>query len=603
MPATRSIRGRGVAILAVLGVTACGGPTAPPVATQLAFSQQPTDATAGGAISPALQVEIRDANGNLVARARDPVTLAIGTNPPGGTLFGTKTVSAVGGIATFAGLSIDKAGSGYTLVASSGSLASATSAAFGISPAAVTQLLFTTEPPATVEGNVPLSPPVRVTLQDAFGNVVPTGTVTMSLDAGPWAGSALAGTLTASAASGVATFVDLRVDEPGFGYRLRASLGSAVAISAAFAAILTPSALAAGYAHTCAITVGGAYCWGKGSSGELGSVGLVSDSVPHPVAGGLTFVELSGGLSYTCGRTSSGAGYCWGANSVGELGNGSTTNSFVPVQVSGSGTAPLAFTSVGAGAGHTCGLVVGGAVYCWGAGIYGQLGNGTTTNSSTPVQVSGSGTAPLIFTTVGVGDFHTCGVTTDQAIYCWGQNVFGQLGNGSTTNSAAPVQVTASGTAPLTFTTVSGGNSHTCGVTTGNEAYCWGNNFQGQLGNGTTTSSATPVQVSTAFGALQAVSAGGFHTCAVGVRGGVACWGANSFGQLGDGTTTDRSTPLVVDIGGVSPTTVVAEGNHTCGWGGLVGSAAYCWGSNVYGELGIGTLAVAQSSRPVRIVQ
>src|SRR3989442_1601314 len=404
MLATRSIRGRGVAILAVLGVTACGGPTAPPEATQLAFSQQPTDATAGGAISPARQVEIRDANGNLVARARDPVTLAIGTNPPGGTLFGTKTVSAVGGIATFAGLSIDKAGSGYTLVASSGSLASATSAAFGISPAAVTQLLFTTEPPATVEGNVPLSPPVRVTLQDAFGNVVPTGTVTMSLDAGPWAGSALAGTLTASAASGVATFVDLRVDEPGFGYRLRASLGSAVAISAAFAAILTPSALAAGYAHTCAITVGGAYCWGKGSSGELGSVGLVSDSVPHPVAGGLTFVELSGGLSYTCG------------------------------------------------------------------------------------------------------------VTTGQGIYCWGQNVFGQLGNGSTTNSAAPVQVTASGTAPLTFTTVSGGNSHTCGVTTGNEAYCWGNNFQGQLGNGTTTSSARPVQGSTAFRAVQAVRAVGVST-------------------------------------------------------------------------------------------
>ncbi len=142
---------------------------------------------------------------------------------------------------------------------------------------------------------------------------------------------------------------------------------------------------------------------------------------------------------------------------------------------------------------HSCGLTTNGALYCWGSNALGELGNGTTTDSSTPVQVTGSGTAPLVFTSIGGGDLHTCGVTTTGALYCWGFNANGELGDGTTTNRTAPVQVASSGTAPLIFTVVSPGDTHTCGLTVANAVYCWGYGTDGELGNGARANHLTPV--------------------------------------------------------------------------------------------------------------
>lgn len=593
--------GRGVPGNATLGVNQ--------TATQLAFSVQPSNTVAGEAISPAVQVEIRDAGGVLVAGARDAVTLAIGTNPGSGTLSGTKIVNAVGGIATFSGLSIDKAGNGYTLAASSGSLTGAASTGFTVSPGTIAQLLFTTQPPANVEGNVTISPAVQVTLRDAFGNTVPTGSVTMAIGTAPWPqpGSRLSGTLTADAVNGVATFVDLRVDKPGRGYTLVASSGGASGASIPFRVRLTFNSLDAGGPvsegwHNCGVTSGGTYCWGYNFNGELGAATTSSaygDSVPVLVGGGLTFVEVAAGGEHSCGRTSGGTVHCWGRGTEGQLGNGGNANSATPVQVTGSGVGALVFTAISAGAQYTCGVTSGSAVYCWGRNGDGQLGNGGTTNTNGPALVTGSGAGLLLFTSVSAGERHTCGVTTANAAYCWGLNASGQLGDGTTMPRTTPVAVNAA----LSWAAISAGQFYTCGVTTGNVAYCWGDNVFGQLGDGTTTTRISPTAVSGTLSFTQ-ISASYDHTCGR-VGFGAYCWGRNASGQLGTSTTTNSLAPVPVvrNVGEFGFYAVSAGNAHTCGFDqfGPVGARVICWGANFVGQLGDGTHV--QRLEPVVVVQ
>ena len=204
-------------------------------ATQLAFTVQPSNATAGVALAPAIQVEIRDANANRITTATDAVTLAIGTNAGGGTLSGTVTVSAVNGIASFANVSVDKVATGYTLTAAAGSLTMATSSAFDIAPAAAAQVAFVAQP-STATAGASIAPAITVDVWDAFGNRVPSATnaVTVAIGANP-VGGTLSGTKVVSAASGIASFADLSIDKAGAGYTLTASAaGLTGATSAAF---------------------------------------------------------------------------------------------------------------------------------------------------------------------------------------------------------------------------------------------------------------------------------------------------------------------------------------------------------------------------------
>ena len=557
---------------------------------QLAFTVQPSSATAGTGIAPA--VAIQDASGNTVTSATNLVTVALGANPGGGSLSGATTLNAVNGVATFSGLSINKAGSGYTLVASSTPLTSTTSAAFTITPAAAAKLAFTGQPSSGTAG-VALAP-VAVAIQDAFGNTVTgfTGSVTMAIGNNPFGGT-LSGMTTVTASGGVAQFTDLRIDRPGIGYTLTASAGTLVGATSVTFGIgfaFTQVSAGAGGSHTCGMTTGGAaYCWGYNSYGELGDGTTTNRTSPVLVLGGLSFPQVSAGASHTCGVTTGGAAYCWGDNSYGDLGNGTTTSSVTPVAVSGG----LTFATVSAGGrvspggGHTCGLTPSGAAYCWGENGVGQLGNGTTYQSWTPVAVSSG----LTFAQVSAGVYHTCGVTTGGAAYCWGDNRSGALGNGTTYASVTPVAVSGG----LSFAAVSAGAGYTCGVTTGGAAYCWGDNNYGELGNGTTTSSVTPVAVSGGLSFTQ-VSPAGTHTCGVTTGGAAYCWGHNGSGELGNGTTTSSVTPVGVS-GGLSFTQVSSGAGHACGV--TTGGPAYCWGYNGSGELGDGM--TTNSSRPVRV--
>jgi alpha-tubulin suppressor-like RCC1 family protein len=588
--------GRGEPGNAVLTVGAA--PTAP---AQVAFSVQPTTSTAGEALSPAVEVEIRDAAGNLVTSARDAVTLALGTNPGGGTLAGTKTVTAVNGIASFSGLWIDKAAAGYALAATSGALTGATSTAFTINPGPPTKLAFGTQPGNTA-GNVVIAPAVTATISDAFGNVATSATnaVTMDFGLNIWKsvfspGARLGGTKTVNAVSGVATFSNLRVDKPGTGYTLAASAaGLTAGTSDPFAVSLAVASVRAAKMsyHTCAVTSGAPYCWGANWEGQLGdsTVTFNNDSVAGVVRGGLTFAQIVGGDGHSCGLTAAGAAYCWGANYNGQLGDNSTTRSVIPVPVSGG----MTFSMLAAGGTHTCGLV-GSSMYCWGYDGYGQLGDSLPlANQLTPVLVKGG----LSWASVSAGYYHTCGLTTGGDAFCWGADFYGQLGNDSAlTDLNKPAAVYGA----KTWSAIDGGYYHSCGVEANGAGSCWGRNFDGRLGADTVTvpvnsSQPTPRVV---FGGLtwSTIQVGWFGSCGLTTTGSAYCWGSNSSGQLGDGTFTGKPLRSLVS-GGLTFSSLGVGGDHTCG---RVGTAVWCWGYNGYGNLGDGSSS--NKNVPVQIVQ
>jgi len=319
------------------------------------------------------------------------------------------------------------------------------------------------------------------------------------------------------------------------------------------------------------------------NSGGSDLIDLVITVRGSTVAG--TNGTVAAGGSQTCALVNGGA-ECWGGNAHGQLGNGLTADSPVPVQVQGltSGVQAIA-----AGGNHTCALVSGG-VRCWGSNGHGQLGdNGSPADSPLPVQVQGltSGVQAI-----AAGSDHTCALASG-GVQCWGSNGHGQLGNGgSPTDSPVPVQVQG-----LTYgvQAVAAGGAHTCALVNGG-VQCWGSNGNGQLGNdGTPTDSPVPVQVQELTRGVQALAAGFYHSCAL-ANGGVQCWGYNGAGQLGNGAVADSHVPVQV-TGLSSGVQAIAAGyEHTCA---LVNGAVKCWGSNSNGQLGNGS--TADSHVPVQV--
>jgi hypothetical protein len=323
--------------------------------------------------------------------------------------------------------------------------------------------------------------------------------------------------------------------------------------------------LAPGLDHTCrALTVsgGGTTCWGSNRVGQLGGS-------PTP-----DFLKISAGLSYTCGLTRSGEAWCWGDNSAGQLGDNLATSRSTPTLVK----SPVSFTQLVTGSDFACGLSGVGTAYCWGENAWATLGDGTKIRHATPAPVKGG----LTFRRLMAGGHFACGIT-DNSVACWG--AIGLTIPTDAQASLGPVSLGGPETAGLAF--LAAGFTHACGLTVDGTALCVGTNSNGQLGDGTTIDRTAPVLVT---GGLHfaTLTAGNNFTCGLTADGAAYCWGASGFGQLGTPATSNGRQVVPTRVGGpVSFATIVAGQNHACG--SLTDGRTYCWGLNASGQLGDGT--------------
>ncbi len=350
-----------------------------------------------------------------------------------------------------------------------------------------------------------------------------------------------------------------------------------------------------GSTHACGVDGSGqARCWGRNNYAQLGDNSYVNSSVAVATSqSSLSFAQIAAADSHTCAlTTTTGLAYCWGANADGRIGdNTSMNNRPTPVAVSGN----IAFSSITAGEAHTCGLSSGQA-YCWGANDYGQLGDNTTDFSKVPVAVQQPG--GVTFIQITAGKWHTCALALGGQSYCWGYGAAGQLGYGFTFGDSIPAAV--SQPVGVTFASINTGYDHTCALTSGGIAYCWGENGNRQLGDNTTTDRYTPVAAQLPSGVTYSeIATAGFSTCAISTTNNAYCWGLGSSGQLGNGSTANSGLPVAVTMpSGVSFFVIRALSTAVCASDGV--GQVWCWGKNFYGQLGDNS--TTDRSTPVAVV-
>jgi alpha-tubulin suppressor-like RCC1 family protein len=386
----------------------------------------------------------------------------------------------------------------------------------------------------------------------------------------------------------------------------------------------------AGNLFACGQSTGKIYCWGSGSTGRLGTGNTTTVAVPTQVTspGSTGWSGLSVGNDFSCALRS-GSMYCWGYNGYGQFGSGDTTNNSTP-QLNSGGTS---WTSVVTGYHHACGFKSAN-LFCWGDGSEGALGQGGLVSQPDPVAVTATGFTPSILmdtsssritwviasngklwgwgrffdkvpdvVQVGVattwkaptaGLRHFCGLQGTGTLWCWGQNTDGRVGDGTTTRRAAPVQVGAG----TDWTAVGAGESHTCGIRA-LAMYCWGSNDDGMTGANTATASySSPTAVSGTNNNWASVSVGANHTCGIRTTGTLWCWGLNSTGQLGVASLLDKILPT--QIGSATDwIKVSAGGTHTCALKGTPTTNLYCWGDGDEGRPGQGN--TTQQTSPVKV--
>jgi alpha-tubulin suppressor-like RCC1 family protein len=376
---------------------------------------------------------------------------------------------------------------------------------------------------------------------------------------------------------------------------------------------------AGGY-HACGITTTEQLlCWGYNADGQLGLASTAIERSPNLIPGDLRYRRVAGGFYHACAFTLASEAWCWGNNGDGRLGSGAAGGqSTDPVAVSQApsvdtlvngdtvvvGSTALLVQGLAAGEAHTCGIDLVQKAWCWGRNSEGQLGRGDFTSSfaATPINTD-------LFKEVSVGGLHTCGITVGGGGRCWGYNAAGQLGDGSMSASAQPVAVPgAFRTDPLVIfhspdpdfplppgPFVAAGYDHSCAITLAGPTLCWGLNEYGQVGDGTTTSRTSPATVAGGH-SFAAITAGLRHTCALDTTGAAWCWGDNTYGELAAGTQARSATPVAV-AGGLQFAYLKAGELFTCGVSPT--GTAYCWGDNEYGQLGDGT--AAGSPVPVKV--
>ena len=351
------------------------------------------------------------------------------------------------------------------------------------------------------------------------------------------------------------------------------------------------SSIWAGNLHTCARTaVAGLKCWGDNQVAQLGD-GTVGNyrAYPYPAVGLTNGIASAGaGAAHSCARTGAGGVLCWGSNTYGQLGDGSTTQRLQPVETSGF---PTGVSAIAVGDSHTCALTTAGGVKCWGRNDAGQVGDNSTTHRTLPTDVAGLASGVI---GIAAGAEHTCAITSAGNVKCWGSKSHGQLGDNTTTTRLIPTTVTSIAGG---FTGIAAGGNHSCVIASGGALWCWGSNANGELGDNSTTQRLTPVSVSGLSSGVASVTAGARHTCAKTTTGGAKCWGSNDAGQVGDGTPATRRTPRDVANLTSGVTGIAAGGSHTCAV--LTTGVVDCWGLNSRGQLGDGTTVNKSLAAPV----
>jgi|ETNmetMinimDraft_14_1059893.scaffolds.fasta_scaffold15010_2 alpha-tubulin suppressor-like RCC1 family protein len=338
--------------------------------------------------------------------------------------------------------------------------------------------------------------------------------------------------------------------------------------------------------HSCNIQGGGsASCWGSNQFGQIGDGTTTDRHTPTTIDGfgsGRTAVGISAGGEHTCAILDDGSVSCWGSNQFGQIGDGTTTDRHTPTTIDGFGSGRTA-VGISAGSKHTCAILDDGSVSCWGSNQFGQIGDDSVTDRLLPVSIDLNGNKSA--TSITSGAFHTCAILDDGSVSCWGHSAKGQLGYGDTEFRRAPTPTMSLGTSRSAIA-LSLGTYHTCALLDDGGVKCWGDNEYGQLGDGTEIDSYSPS--SSVLVNVMRISSSGKHSCAILNDGSVSCWGINH-GQFGDGSTADSNTPVTSEgfVDGQKAVEISTGGSHTCVI--LDDNSTSCWGRNDTGQLGDGT--------------
>lgn len=549
--------------------------TVRPIPSSLVFLDRPVSTTAGTPQPTSIRVEARDAGGHPVHTPDLVVDLEAAYGADSLPL-GQRPIE--GGVATFDAPLLERAGVEVRLVAR-WEQAVGESEPFSVGHAAPERLGFV-DLPTSLEARVPH--PLRVAVVDAFGNPVPSVDAEIRLEVRTLDPPELVvvGADAPLAEGGITEFT-IEVDRPG-----HLSFGAVAeswpeAETGVLAARYLFTALEAGKNHSCGLLrTGEALCFGANEAGQLGVPKLSSLPLPTPLESELAFAAIATGHAYSCGISLEEEAYCWGD----VPGREATPE---PKAIS----LPAAPISIAAGSDHLCFLTQEGDAHCLGANDHGQLGNGSTTASTLPVQAH---TPPLI--ALAAGEAFSCGLDVDGDLWCWGRNDEGQLGGASSQAfERYPIAVEK-----LSFVSLSLGSAHACGVDENQRIQCWGRSGLGQVGDGGSERNVPPRTVASERRFVE-VALGRDHSCARTEAGEIFCWGADEAGQLGNTDQTEDHSllPIPVDLPfeGARFTRLAVGARHGCAL--EEGGAAYCWGQGAEGQLGAGDDSDRASPTPV----
>jgi alpha-tubulin suppressor-like RCC1 family protein len=562
---------------------------------RLAFITTPPDVVAGDTLPP-IVIELQDAQGRRVVGGTDSVRVAVS-----GDNFGEALQSAVDGRVTFDNIIVTRADNlellawdpRYPLLDPASKLIRAP---FSVAPRVQSAALTFISGGATATAGFAVDPVPAVVLSDPYGNRIPGRTVTFTATMG--GGSVTDPTQVTDTQGGTQPGAWTLGPVPGINALTAKAQGlpdSVVRFATGLVPTFNVTGISAGGDFTCAPVVGTnqPYCWGANAKSQLGEGTQTARSRPTQLAGALLpMTRMAAGFDFACGiAEANGAAYCWGNNLWGVLGIGAPdlNQHATPEAALGGHT----FAQISAGSAHVCALDTGGVVWCWGNGTTGQLGR-LQNASYEPLQV----VSTARFTQVSVGALHSCALADNGDVWCWGSNDYGQLGvNDSLTGIYyTPQQVTGG----RVFTEIGAGGWTTCGLS-GGSVYCWGRNTEGQAGRGSTVNRwiLEPMPALGILGTARHVTLGTRHACATNGIDKMYCWGDNNRGQLGDGTTTLRASAVEV-FGDTRFVAMTAGLEHTCAL--RDGGGAYCWGYNASGRLGLGVATNTNVTAPTQVV-